>query len=39
MHHPTLFAKRAEKQGSLDWLTPHSTSGVASPKILGGQNV
>ena len=21
MHHPTLFAKRAEKQGSLNWLT------------------
>ena len=21
MHHPTLFAKRTEKQGSLNWLT------------------
>jgi len=21
MHHPPLFAKRAEKQGSLNWLT------------------
>jgi len=25
MYHPTLFGKRAEKQGSLNWLTPHST--------------
>jgi len=25
MHHSTLIAKRAENQGSLNWLTPHST--------------
>jgi len=25
LHHPTLFAKRTEKQGSLNWFTPYST--------------
>jgi len=25
MNHPTLFAKRAEKHGSLNWLTAQTT--------------
>jgi len=34
MHHPPLFAKRAEKQDSLNWLTPYSRVARFFPKLM-----